>query len=493
MSWRQAAKPYSENEVEKDWRQVAQSYEETSPSQLKRERTFGERLPAKAGAEFFGGAIGAIPGLARAQAEHEPLVQLQEELARPEYLPSSGLEAAPEKSIRTLLALIGKIPGIEKFTPESLRERFKETTGGQFEPKTSTEKIIGHGAGALGQGLLFGPEAAAGVGFGGLIGESARELGIPNKIASFLEILASGKPTLKKGLLPKRSQEALVNYAKKKGLTDAEISPLLHGEFSQDILTKLAYKGPKTKKLLKGAEEKIGSALESVEKEAAQFPRISKKQATKLKDDFHDIAYRLEKNVAPSPEEIKAADYIKGAVDKLEAVGADPEELINFWRSMNRGVNWKDVSKGKKILFQMKKPIQDLLHEINPKFANDFKLSNELYSKFKKVESNLKPDMMDKFKTLGTAGTLLTGIATLNPIMIKGAIGSAAGQVLAREMLINPKLQNLHRKAIENINSGNLRMANSILQNFQSEMEKKYPKVFKNVNIGTLPENFAKS
>jgi hypothetical protein len=484
MSWRESARPYDLGEM--DWRSSAVQPEEIQESKQMEKLNLLKRLAGKLPAEFFGGAIGSIPSLAEAEAQFKPIKEKLEKESLPAFLSSTGLEPSPEKGLSNLLAYLGEKPATRELTIPSLREKFKKTTEGKFEPETSTERVLSHIASSAGSALPFGAPIG-GIAFGAGIGETAREIGIPDKIANILELVSSGIPTVGKNkLLLKENQKKLANYARKKGLTETEITPLLKGEFTRDTLSKLAFKGPRTKKVITGIQKKADAAMSDIAKEASSMPRLNDSQNSNLVNGFEDILYRLEKNVKPAPDEEKAIEFIKSATERLKTVGADPEELVNFWRSINRGVNWKNVSGSKDIQFRLKQPILDTFKEINPQFAADFELTNELFKRYKKFEKGIVPDLADKFKLLGTGGAFLTGVATLNVPLLKTALGAQIGQLAAREMLINPRLYRLHAQAIEAINRNNLKMANVIVNKFVDELKNIYPEETKDLNIENI-------
>jgi hypothetical protein len=445
-------------------------------------------------AEYLEGLVGSIPSLSTAQKQVEPYLQAVEEFAKPDYLPSSSLEPAPEKSFRNLLALIGDIPGIEKYTIENLRKKFGEITKGKFKPKNAIERILAHGASSAGAATPFGLGGISGAGGAAVLGQSLRELGVPEKYANTIEFLgtAFAPRTGNKNLVTKPNEKALVAYARKKGLNDNEITSLLKGEATTDILSHLAFKGPRTKKIAIGAESKLGEAFNTIKEEVRNRPRVSGEISEKLADKFGEILKNMKETIEPSPDKASVIKFVENAYENLINKGTTEEGLINFHGDINSAGNWKAIKNGKKSLAQLKKPVVEALKEANPVKGEEFDLLNKLYGKSKYLSKKLKPDMIDKIKTLGTAGTILTGALTFNLPLLKTGLGSYLGQIFARELLVNPKLHNLVERGVEAVNRNNIRLANSVIHKMNKLFAKKYPEEFKNIDFGKLEKSSEK-
>jgi hypothetical protein len=137
-----------------------------------------------------------------------------------------------------------------------------------------------------------------------------------------------------------------------------------------------------------------------------------------------------------------------------------PEHLINFWQDVNQSVDWRKVGGGKKALSELKQPILDTLKKTSPGLAEDFQITNELYSKYANISKKLKPDVIDSFvnkaEVMGLAPAAVA-FATGNPLPLKAVGSEIAVRYLTREMLVNPYFQTIAGKLVNNFNAGSVK------------------------------------
>jgi len=375
----------------------------------------------------------------------------------------------------------------EPITPRSPGRDIMESVSAlqEFVPEDSS--LLSEGARRLTRSLAGAPFGAGAV--GGLLGAEAAGLGA-KKTAEALgasegvqetadilgSLLSAGKGTLAKKLSPGKKLQEFVKEARKKGLTEKEITPLIQSEKKLATLSKFAHKGEKTRKLFKSLENKLGDSYELIKKDASKLPRISTDSSRKLYEDFRKIKKDFEKTLAAAPDKKSAISFIDEAMKEIRNKATSPEKLINFWQDINQAVNWNAIKGGKKKIAELKKPILDALQKESPSLAKDFEITNELYAKYKKAAKKLRPEVFDTWLNKSEATALGLGIATGNPSLLKKVAGITGSRILARELLTNPKFQNISNKMLEAIQKNKPQQVDALLKMIRKDLKEKYPK-----------------
>lgn len=356
---------------------------------------------------------------------------------------------------------------------------FMEMLGIETEPKTTAGKYAHRIGETIGSAASLGGtgKALSILGLGAGVGEGveqATDSPTAGLVAELLTTLGSGG--LRKKLAPTSSKgKELVEQGRKIGLTEEELTPLLQGEKKLATFSKLAKKTNKTSQTFKKINEKLGDAYDLIREQFSKHGALSSSQNEKLLKEFGKINKKLRTTLKASPEKEGAIKYIEESMENLRNRGTNPSELIGFWGDINNAVNWNAVKGGKKSIAALKQPIREVLQEINPQLAKDFELTNNLYSKYKKVSKALKPDMIDKWLNKGEAAAIVTSLATGNPILLKGVATESAIRILSKELLTNPRLQNVSNKALQSIRQNKGAAGTQVLKTAKHILEKKYP------------------
>ncbi len=368
------------------------------------------RIPAKVGAEIFGGAVGGIPKLAHTVAQMQPGIEQREEEARPDYLTGAGLEPAPERGLLNLMALIGQSDFVQQMLPETLRERFKQTTGERFEPQTSVERVLSRAAGSAGEGLPFGLPGIVG-GVGGLSAGVAEEAGVGEKgqgLAEFLGtlggagargLLKSTKvPVTKPSGLPVRKFESL---KKPKAVFKGTAQKALQ-ETEKDFRKLTSDIQTKTNKSYKAMTEdptfksKVSDIFETVNKEAAQHltPVPTTGLAQRL---FMDVLETRKRGITRSPTEITKRSELTKFIRDTKGKEFTATKLLEQYRKNNEqlsklypyGENALENIGKREALESYNRAIASTIEEQFPKtdFADLFKFTNNRWSEIKKIET----------------------------------------------------------------------------------------------------------
>lgn len=283
----------------------------------------------------------------------------------------------------------------------------------------------------------------------GFLGEGAKELDLPEWAQAAAEITAYIGPDLTKKLLQTGSNAEIIKTAKKFGLTDAQISPLIQSEFKQKWLSKLAPKKGRTENILSSTKSGLKTAYESLRKTPGASIELNPEQRKRLLNRFSEIAFEMPSKVR-NEVALDFADLIKKPITG--------ESLLNLYKDINKSLGSKT-----KELSLFKEPIKQALKEISPELAEDFSKINELYFRFNNIAPKLKPDIISNLigaaESLGLMGSLIYG----DPVLISKFLVEKGIRMGARELLLNPRLQKLTEKSLAALNQHKYGLAARIM------------------------------
>lgn len=360
---------------------------------------------------------------------------------------------------------------------------------GEGEPETRSERYAQRIGRSLGGGAALGGGAKTltSLATASGIGQTAKELGAPEGIATTLELISLfGPQALAKAAYGPKKMKDLIDFARKKGLTEEEIAGLVKGDRAAKAWAKLAKKGGKTEKLLESIEEKAGSSIQNVKEASKNLGPISGELSGELGDQFGEILKDLQQTVRPSSDKQLAIKFIEEAYENIMNQGTTPERLINFWQDINSEVNWNSIKNGKKSLERLKKPIKNVLTRIDPALSKDFELANTLYSRSQLLSKALKPNMVDNILDKGPTGAAMLSVALGDLGIISKYIGADVVRTISREMIFNPRIQNISKKMFMAIRDEKPKAAQELLKIFKKEIEKDNPDIFEGVDISEI-------
>ncbi|MFQ5685099.1 MAG: hypothetical protein ACE5GV_00415 [Candidatus Scalindua sp.] len=295
-------------------------------------------------------------------------------------------------------------------------------------------------------------------GLAALGGQLAQEAGAGPISQAVAEIAALGAPALGKRIIPRANQRALVDFARRMGLKEADIGRSIQSEGKIKLFSKFARKTPDVQKRLAKTKDALGNVFDSIkESDAAQEfvdPTISGPMIGKLSSAMRKFPSRVRSTFA--------ADF----EDFLNAPTTG-DEIINLWQDIN-----SSFTGSRKQLVAVKNILRQGLREVNPELAKDFESANKLFAGFKTLERSLKPSLFSTILDIGEVGELFAGITTGSFGLIKSAIGSAAARSLSSEMLVNPRLQSLSKKTLQALNQNKFRAAASLKKLMAKEVAK---------------------
>lgn len=300
------------------------------------------------------------------------------------------------------------------------------------------------------------PNSLARIGLSGAAGQTAEELGFGELGQAVAEMTAFMGPDVAKKLLESGSNKELIQNAKRLGLSDEQIAPLLQSDLKQKWLTKLSPKRGKIAERLKNTKEGLGGLYGNIKSQPYANKNLKGKHIETLRNDIDDILF-------DTPSQIR--EKIVKDYDDLLSRPVTGESLINFWQDIN------SVGGESSQLGRLKGPLKTALNELSPDLAQDFELVNDLYSKYSKISAKLKPtivsDLFGGAQALKAIGGVVTGYY---PLIIEVA-GEQAGKRIAGELLTNPRLQNLSGRIVKALNENKYKIAQQLIRRVAEEIE----------------------
>lgn len=302
-------------------------------------------------------------------------------------------------------------------------------------------------------------------GASGFSGQSAKELGAPEWVQNLAEITPQVFPAFMRRIIPTLAQENAVNNARRLGLNEEQIAPLIQSEGKQRWFSRLASRRGRTQRVLQETQRGLGNIYNNLknrpEAQRAMTPQEVQLFLQDLLPELQNLPHNLRNQL------------VNDAAD-LAATGYSGSGIINFWQDINSlRINRLNVLQG---------PLGNALRRFSPQLAEDFMTTNNLYGRYANLAGRLRPTIASDLFSGSQALKLLFGISTGNyPVLIE-AVGEEAAKRLSREMLINPRFQNLSRQMIESLNTNRLGVAKKISDEIADLIREELPEEAANID-----------
>lgn len=349
--------------------------------------------------------------------------------------------------------------------------------GVQTEPEGVAERTARRVGGGLGAGALFGagPLGTAALGAAAIPGQLVEEVAGPGAgiAAEFVSLLAPG--AFAKKLMPRRAQKPLVETAKRVGIEERQLAPLLKDKKSVRLLGRFANKGPKAQAYLSDIREGLGNAYGVLKEEAVKAGSLSPREQRGIARGMHRVEKNLGKSLVGTEKEqvLKAVRSLRDQVVSGKATGAD---LIDYWQEVNASINWNKVRGGKKQLAEVKTVLRSALENISPQLLNDFENVNKLYGNLSNLAASLKPGKIDEWislvKKLEVIGPAITGNVTGAVKGLGAVVVEEAAQKAILRYMMSPRTNNILKKAVTLTNQGKTNQAQQLLRNLEKNLRR---------------------
>lgn len=389
-------------------------------------------------------------------------------LNEPEVSRFKSLISAPLKGLLKELPNFSKLHDpVAMFLPKSKQDRFIEE---QIEEKLPTrpefaEKTLER-FGKMAP-YLAGGGIASSIGRGALAslaGQGAEEMGLGQVGQTVAELGAFGSPGLARKIIPSgKEQKALIDTARKYGMSEEQIAPLIPGKGKQEFFSSLASKGRDTQERLKDTRQGISNIYNTLRKGPESKKQLSEKSLQQFSRDMNDLGQEMPHAIR-SQLKNDAQDLVSAA---RQRGGVDVDQLINFFQDISSRYNL-----GKRELQRFKDPIKKALHSISPEVGQDFEIANNMWQKQYQIGDALYPGQYEGLVDLGESYALAAGVATGDLDLLKKLMGASIARKFAKEMLLSPRMQNISQKSLEAIQNNHFPMIKKLGDLAKYELEK---------------------
>lgn len=352
------------------------------------------------------------------------------------------------------------LPTEDEFLPNAVRRGLKEIPTAVASPGANAASMINRSVVA------------------GFLGEGGKELGLPEWAQSALELTAYIGPDVTKKLLESGTNADLIQFAKRMGMTDAQITPLIQSDFKTKWLARLTQKGGSTGEKIASTKSGIQQVYTKVKDSPLAQKEISEIANGKLINS-------LKEKISDMPREVQ--DVILQDLNDLLANKITGKSLINFYSDVNHNLGGKTTQ-----LAQLKNPIKEALATLSPELVQDFEMANKLYERYYPIASKLKPNLVSNLitagKALGLGTSVLTAVTTGIMTPLVGFATEKVIQKLSQQMLTNPHFQQLGQKFANAISQNKFQAAKLVVTEISKLVSKVSPELGKDLEKLSMEE-----
>lgn len=454
--------------TEESFQEFGRAVEGTAPLSAKKTPSRARNIAKQAAIGAAEGAIGtpgdvlSLVGLNSPGALPGEQARYEREFENPELMPflteddlaPGGGGIPTSESIRKLLSLFGV-----KTEPEGVVERVARRAGAN-----------------VGAGALTGAGAAgiAGLGAAAVPGQLVEEVAGPwaGLGAELLSLLAPG--AFAKTLVPSKAKQPLLESAKRVGIEEKNLAPLLKGEKTVRSAGKFAKKGRRAQKVLSDIQEGLGEGYEVLKNSPEMKVPLSPGETKNITRQIEKVQKKLGKSLKGTDKE-KVIEAVADLRSKVEGGRLNAADLVDYYQEINAQINWNAVKGGKKRLAEVKEALVKGIKDASPEVAKDFQSLNTLYSNYKNLEKTLNPgrlqDIIDLSKGLEILGPIIRGNFSALMSGVKLATGTELAQRGLLRYLTSPRTNNMLKKAFNLTNEGKIAQAQIILRKLEKEAE----------------------
>lgn len=323
-------------------------------------------------------------------------------------------------------------------------------------------------------------QTAVRTGLAGMAGQAVEETGGPEWLQAAAELTAYVGPDLTKKLLSFGKDGDLIKQAKKLGLTDEQITPLLNAGNKRKWLKKIAPKRGKTQEALRNTYEALGEAYEGIRKSPEALKPASRESAREVITDLGKILM----------QDLDTTQRNKIMEDFMILMNQEPtvDSIIGFYQKIN-----STFGRGNKKIQLLKDPIKKFIARTDKNLAKDFDLINDLFSRYYNVSSSLSPtltsDIIGASENVALLGSMVTGYYP----GILGILKEKGARKIAQQLLINPRFQQLSQKLGNAILENKFIATKKLISEYADELaktDKEAANMLKNISDEEIQELF---
>lgn len=377
------------------------------------------------------------------------------------YLGGGAKEGEKENLPKQLIKkIIGKSKEETLFRPQ---EEFEKEVDVELPTKDLfAERALERGGKGLPFAALGGPAAILRQMGGAVVGEAIKSAGGDDLAQAAGELFSLSIPSLSKKILANGGQKPIVDFARKFGLSEEKIAPLIQGDKKVELLSKLG-KGKKAQKAVEKSKSAISGIYEDLKASPEAAKRLSNEHATSFLHEMHDEIAKL-----PSG----ARDLVmKDIIDFTKDMTG--KGLIKLYQDVNYY-----MGKGNKLLGGLHNPIKNAMTNLSPKLGEDFGMTNQLWKNMSKISAKVQPGKYEELMNYGRKGRVIYGVISGNYPVLVEALGEEAAKSLSRNMLINPRFQNISKQMVDAVNKSKFSAAEKLLNQITKESNPENPTKF---------------
>jgi len=377
-----------------------------------------------------------------------------------------SLASAPAKGLikgASKFSLFPSFGPVSQQLGERMTEKFLPTREGGLEDilEFGSENIP---LAALGEGGLVkkGLQALTGA----LSKKTAKELDLPEWAQDIVGGFGMAVPAMAEGVLsktlhPSKAQKSIVDFLKNKGFTDKEVTPIIQDKKKLSWLSKGAMKYEEKAPWLKGIQDKLGGLYSDIRTKGQTGNYLQGQPLRDFERKFHNIANNLPK---------RHRRLIEKEIDELFNNPIDFTSLHDFNIATNDII--KAATGGKASIGKLKEATHEAQKAIDPSLFKELRTTDEAYSKLMKFTDKMTTKNWQNLVNLGQAGHALYGLLTLNPAVMKAAGIAAIGRFGLRQVLSNPRFQNIHSKMWDAFLKNKIPQALKLAEILENEIQK---------------------
>lgn len=255
-----------------------------------------------------------------------------------------------------------------------------------------------------------------------------------------------------KALATSSKNKEMYDFLKSKGLSDKQITPILQSEAKVNLLGPLASKGGRSTKIAEDIRSSLGPIYKDIKTQGATKFLPKNKVVDfedKLLNKLDDLHYSYRKSIDKD-------------VKRLLNNPVTFKSIREFEREINNKIG--GLEGGKAEIGILKEVTDEAKQWIDSDLYKDLKMVNKAYGKGLSIADKLDPKGIEGLIGLGQIGSKVYSIASLAK--------NIGGKSLAREILTNPRLQQIHRKLLKSINDQKYSISLKLAEQIEKEIEK---------------------
>lgn len=294
------------------------------------------------------------------------------------------------------------------------------------------------------------------------LGDAADAADAPWWVKTGMQMIPFVAPDITKELQKTGKTAEFFDYAKRAGMTDAEIAPILKNmedySFLEKISTKFASKSERLK-------NRLGNTWDALSRTYDTFLENPNMQKTILGDSLQNFRKSAANVYKSLPTHLQAE--VEPLMKKYLVGGPlTGDRLTRFYKDLNYLLG----ENAPRQIGRLKQPIMEAMESVNPGMAREFGHITDMYSTMADVSKKLHPGLFDKMFSSGKAGAAVYALGTGNRSMLLKVLGGLGAGQIADELLTNPKFKQITTKMMQAANQGKYGMANNMLKNLTDMM-----------------------